>query len=137
MLICVIDFVTKIIFSDIRNAKESIFMSLFPQKNNTVGKMDCIWNISGVTVSKFEVCFLLVCETSSPDVGCDASVLFLRVGMSNKFFADISTLRDETITLFRKVGNGVPSDAASHPRRKEISTRPLESLRNQNGGLIY
>jgi len=86
------------IFSDIHNAKESIFISSFPQINNTVGKKSCIWNIFGASVSKFEVCFLLVCDISSLDAGCGASVLFLRVGMSKKFFADISTLRDETIT---------------------------------------
>jgi len=86
------------ICSDIRNAKESIFISLYPQKNNTAGKKGCIWNISGTSMSNFEVCFLLVCDTSSVDIGRDASVLFLRVGMSKKFLADISTLRDETIT---------------------------------------
>ena len=80
------------------NAKEIIFISLCPQKNNTMGKNGCIWNISGASMSKFEVCFLLVCDTSSLDVGYDAPLLFLRVGMSKKFFADISTLRDETIT---------------------------------------
>jgi len=65
------------IFSDICNAIESIFISLFPQKNNTVGKKGCIRNISGASMSKFGVCFLLVCDTSSLDVGCDASVLCL------------------------------------------------------------
>ena len=74
------------IFSDIRNAKESIFTYLFPQENNTVGKKGYIWNISGASMSKFEVCFLLVCDTSSPGVGCDASVFFLRVGMSKKLY---------------------------------------------------
>jgi hypothetical protein len=47
-------------------------------------------------------------------------------------FKDQNIQEDETTVLSRKVGTQTTNDAASHPRRTDTSTTPLQKLKNSH-----
>jgi hypothetical protein len=48
------------------------------------------------------------------------------------FFVDLTALADEPTALYRDIGNQIPGDAASRPRRTDVSFTPLREPKNSH-----